>query len=68
MKEQIQSKTARDKLEPRREPYFDRIRTGLYVGYRKLPQGEGSWIARRRNDDGKQEYHKLDVSGKPRAL
>ena len=60
MKEQIQSKTARDKLEPRREPYFDRIRTGLYVGYRKLPQGEGSWIARRRNDDGKQEYHKLE--------
>jgi integrase len=60
MKEQIQSKTARDKLEPRREPYFDRIRTGLYVGYRKLPQGEGSWIARRRNDDGKQEYQKLD--------
>ncbi|KVG57511.1 tyrosine-type recombinase/integrase [Burkholderia territorii] len=60
MSEQIQSKTARDKLEPRREPYFARIRTGLYVGYRKLPRGEGSWIARRRNDDGKQEYRKLD--------
>jgi integrase len=60
MSEQIRSKTARDKLEPRREPYFARIRTGLYAGYRKLPQGEGSWIARRRNDDGKQEYQKLD--------
>ncbi|KWF86293.1 integrase [Burkholderia diffusa] len=60
MSEQIQSKTAREKLVPRREPYFARIRTGLYVGYRKLSQGDGSWIARRRNDDGKQEYQKLD--------
>ncbi|MGS0625011.1 tyrosine-type recombinase/integrase [Ralstonia sp. VS2407] len=56
MSEPIQSKTARDKLEPRREPYFSRIRTGLYVGYRKLSHGEGSWVARRRNDEGKQEY------------
>lgn len=60
MAESIQSKTARDKLEPRREPYFSRIRAGLYVGYRKLAQGEGSWIARRRSE-GKQEYKKLEA-------
>ncbi|MDO3620799.1 tyrosine-type recombinase/integrase [Ralstonia pseudosolanacearum] len=60
MNEPIQSKTARDKLEPRREPYFSRIRTGLYVGYRKLCQGEGSWVARRRNDEGRQEYKTFD--------
>lgn len=60
MSEPIQSKTSRDKLQPRREPYFSRLQTGLYVGYRKLVQGEGSWIARRRNDEGKQEYQKLE--------
>jgi len=56
MSEPIQSKTARDKLEPRREPYFSRIRTGLYIGYRKLTHGEGSWVGRRRNDEGGQDY------------
>jgi integrase len=32
---------------------------GLYVGYRKVAQGEGTWIARRRNENGKQEYRAL---------
>lgn len=55
----INSKTARDKLPPRREPYFSRIQSGLYVGFRKLVQGDGTWIARRRNEHGKQEYQAL---------
>ncbi|RQZ24060.1 site-specific integrase [Burkholderia sp. Bp9017] len=55
----INSKTARDKLEPRREPYWSRIQTGLYVGYRKPQQGQGTWIARRRNDLGKQDTHAI---------
>jgi integrase len=55
----INSKTARDKLPPRREPYFLRIQSGLYVGFRKLLQGDGTWIARRRNESGKQEYRAL---------
>jgi integrase len=55
----LNSKTARDKLAPRREPYWSRIEAGLYVGYRKLPQGEGTWVGRRRNESGKQDYRAL---------
>ncbi|GAB7526668.1 tyrosine-type recombinase/integrase [Paraburkholderia sp. 2C] len=55
----IVSKTARDKLPPRREPYFARVQSGLYVGFRKLSEGDGTWIARRRNEAGKQEYKAL---------
>lgn len=61
MAHNITSKTGRANLKARREPYWARIRTGLYVGYRKADQGEGTWIARRRNDDGKQQYHALGV-------
>ncbi len=32
---------------------------GLYVGFRKPTEGEGTWIARRRNEDGKQQYRAL---------
>lgn len=55
----IKSKTGRAQLAPRREPYWSRIRTGLYVGYRKLKEGEGTWIARRQNADGKKQYQAL---------
>ncbi len=59
MSPSISTKSAREKLSPRREPYWARIRAGLYVGYRKLERGEGTWIARRRGDDGKQKTHSL---------
>jgi integrase len=65
----IDSKTQRAKLEPRREPYWSRIEEGFYLGYRKLDQGEGTWIARLR-EDGKQKYQALgtfedyDLAGK----
>jgi integrase len=55
----INSKSARDKLDPRREPYWSRIQAGLFVGYRKPDQGDGTWIARRRSEEGKQQYHAL---------
>lgn len=57
----ITSKSGRSQLPPRREPYWARIRTGLYIGYRKAAQGEGTWIARRRNEEDKQDYHALGV-------
>ncbi|MFM0619428.1 tyrosine-type recombinase/integrase [Paraburkholderia nemoris] len=59
MTSSITTKTARDKLAPRREPYFARVQSGLYVGFRKLAEGEGTWIARRRAETGKQEYRAL---------
>ena len=55
----IDSKTKRDRLAPNREPYWTRLRTGLFVGYRKLRNGDGTWIARWRNDEGKQKTHAL---------
>ncbi|CAG9244938.1 tyrosine-type recombinase/integrase [Paraburkholderia caribensis] len=55
----INSKSAREKLKPRREPYWSRIRAGFFVGYRRSEEGEGTWIARRRSDEGKQVYHAL---------
>jgi len=55
----LKSKTARDKLTPRREPYWHRVETGLFVGYRRLDAGAGTWIARRRADAGGQQYRAL---------
>ncbi|HDR9011480.1 TPA: tyrosine-type recombinase/integrase [Burkholderia vietnamiensis] len=55
----ITSKSAREKLAPRREPYWSRIEAGLFIGYRRADQGDGTWIARRRNEHGKQEYRAL---------
>ena len=55
----LKSKTNRDKLAPRREPYWHRVEAGLFVGYRRLEAGEGTWIARRRADAGGQQYRAL---------
>ncbi|MGV7243581.1 tyrosine-type recombinase/integrase [Caballeronia sp. M23-90] len=59
MSNPISSKTARDRLAPRREPYFVRLRAGLFVGYRRNESGEGTWIARLRTLDGRQVYKSL---------
>lgn len=48
-----------DSLPARREPYWSRVRTGLFVGYRKLADGTGTWIARLYNDEKRQQYHAL---------
>src|SRR3569623_463751 len=56
----ITSKAARSKLAVRREPYWSRISTGLYIGYRVLAAGAGTWIARRQTEDGKKQYRSFD--------
>lgn len=49
----------RNKLQPRREPYWGApVERGLFVGFRRLEQG-GNWIARYRNDEGRQVYNAL---------
>jgi len=55
----IKSVSDRKKLLPRREPYWERIETGCYLGYRKMENGAGTWIARWRSEDGGQKYHSL---------
>lgn len=55
----LKSKSAREALKPRREPYWHRVEAGLFVGYRRLETGTGTWIARRRSDEGTQQYKAL---------
>ncbi len=55
----IDSKTKRDRLAPRREPYWNPLQKGAAVGFRRLESGDGTWIARWRDDDGKQKYRAL---------
>lgn len=55
----IDKARVRNKLEPRREPYWGApIERGLFIGFRKLDQG-GTWIARLRDEDGRQRYQSL---------
>lgn len=55
----IKTVADRKKLPSRREPYWDRVEAGCFVGFRKLDDGTGTWIARWRTDDGTQKYHAL---------
>jgi len=42
---------ARDKLKHRREAYWQRVRKGCFVGYRKMTEsGGGTWLARARDE------------------
>lgn len=59
MANDIDSKTKRDKLAPRREPYWSPLQKGAAVGFRKLDNGNGTWVARWRDDEGKQKYRAL---------
>ena len=58
----IDSKTGRDRLKPRREPYWHKLQRGGYVGYRRADEG-GTWVARWRIQYGKQQYESLGPLG-----
>lgn len=55
----IDSKTKRAQLKPRREPYWAPLQKHASLGYRKPETGEGTWIVRRRDEDGKNKYQSL---------
>jgi len=57
----LDSRSARTKLAARREPYWVVISKGCALGYRKGANG-GTWIARHRDDAGKQRYHSLGAA------
>src|SRR5580704_10356106 len=45
--DRLDTRTARLKLPPRREPYWRTIQQGRAIGYRRLAGGKaGTWIAR----------------------
>lgn len=46
---------ARDKLKPQHEPHWLKLNGGCYLGFRKLTSAStGTWLARFRDDKGKQ--------------
>jgi len=51
----------REKLKPRREPYWQKISKGCYVGYRKMTSScDGTWVARCLLDgESKQSFRPL---------
>jgi integrase len=52
----LSRKRDRDQLQPRREPYWQRLGSGAYLGFRR---GADTWIARYRGRDEKQRYNSL---------
>jgi len=56
----IDTKAKRERLAKRREPYWYKIILGGFLGYRVGAKG-GSWIARYRNEEGKQHYKSLNL-------
>lgn len=56
---ELHKEKIRAALPARREPYWTRVQRGQYLGFRKIDGSTGTWIARHRDDDGKQNYKSL---------
>ncbi len=56
----IDTKAKRDRLAKRPEPYWYKLILGGFIGYRVGALG-GSWIARYRDEEGKQNYKSLTL-------
>jgi integrase len=52
----LSRKKLRDALPVRREPHWQRLAEGAYLGFRRGPD---TWIARYRGRDGRQQFHAL---------
>jgi integrase len=49
----LDTRAARSRLRTQHKPYYRLIEPGLHLGYRKLPSGPGTWVARRYVGDGR---------------
>ena len=58
---ELETRTARARLERRGKPHYRAIFQGCHIGYRKLKDG-GTWVGRRRAEDGGYELKKLGVA------
>ncbi|MDX1573805.1 MAG: tyrosine-type recombinase/integrase [Methylophaga sp.] len=56
MNYRIDTVSGRQKLVPRREPYWYKLSQGFHLGYRKLDDGHGRWIARKIENREKTYY------------
>ena len=55
----ISTVAARKKLKPRRDPYFHKLTSGVYIGFRKMQAGtDGTWSIRMRDDATGKQVHK----------
>lgn len=66
MAARIGTVASRQKLKPRREPHWQRVRKGCFVGYRKMTAGgHGVWLARARDEEAgtKQVFKPLGEFG-----
>lgn len=60
MAHSIHLSRTRNALAPRREPYWGApLARGRYIGFRKIDAPTGTWIARLRDEEGKQHYRAL---------
>ncbi len=60
MAHEIHKSTVRRKLAARREPYWAApLASSRYIGFRKIGDERGSWIARARMESGPQQYRAL---------
>jgi integrase len=55
----LETRTARSRLPVAHKPYFRLIEPGLHLGYRKLPSGPGTWVARRYSGEGRYTVENL---------
>ncbi|MFO1101322.1 MAG: site-specific integrase [Methylocystis sp.] len=58
----LETRSARLRLTPRRKPYWRVLETGLHIGYRRTKEGGGSWIARRFVGDGRYNETKVGTA------
>jgi hypothetical protein len=64
MAHKIDTVSARAKLPPRREPYWQRVSSGLYLGFRKMTrESVGSWVIRFRDQTGRQAFESQPTKG-----
>jgi Phage integrase SAM-like domain len=61
MATKIDTVSSRERLKPRREPYWHRMSKGCYLGFRKMAStGHGNWVARAMQESsGKESYKAL---------
>jgi integrase len=65
MAHEIHLARVRDAFLPRREPYWGTTKfgRGCALGFRKISNTEGSWIARKRDESGHKVYRSLGYIG-----
>jgi integrase len=58
----LETRTARLRLAPRRKPYWRVLESGLHLGYRRTKEGGGSWVARRFVGEGRYSETKIGTA------